>query len=144
MELQPGETPFGLLRATCPPSSAVGRASLSASPGQSPSVSNRHTTPFTTTIGSFLSSPSLESSSFCDQPDLQDLHATLIRPLSFNWGNGLWPVFSCSKLAGFGDILVPAWFYWFEGVKYEPSMDFEWKQKSDQVSLVFLSLRFAR
>lgn len=124
------------MRATCPPNSPVARARLSISPGESPSTTTGRLSAFTTGIGGFLSEPALEGSTWCTQPELQDLHASFIRPLSFSWVETLAPIFSCSKLTGFNDILVPAWFYWFNHVPYEAEQDVEWKAKTDQVRFV--------
>lgn len=89
--------------------------------------------------GYFLSNPKLESKTFCEQPALESLHAGFIKALTTNYVDGVWPVFSCSKLEGYADILVPAWFYWFGLVEYDEGEDVEWKAKTDQVS--FYELR---
>lgn len=83
-------------------------------------MTNTYTERFTTPIGNFLSSPSLERDTFCDQPDLQDLHASFMRPVSYSRTDQLFPVFSNSKLEGFNDILIPAWYYWFVPFRHGP------------------------
>ncbi|GAA5888682.1 hypothetical protein JCM5296_000064 [Sporobolomyces johnsonii] len=124
---------YDVLRKSCPPSSAARRARLSSSPGSSPHISQRYTSSFTTRIGSFLSSPELERQTWCDQPDLQELHQTLIRPLSFSWTDQLFPVFSNSKIEGFADVLVPSWFHWYGKMPYHEEADIEWKGKTNQL-----------
>ncbi|KPV71643.1 glycosyltransferase family 90 protein [Rhodotorula graminis WP1] len=126
---------YDVIRQTCPPSSLARRAPLSPSPGTNPHVSQRHTSRFTTPpqLGAFLAHPDLERTTWCDQPDLQELHQTFIRPLSFSWTDGVWPVFSNSKLAGFADVLVPAWYTWYDRMPYDEAKDVEWKGKANQL-----------
>ncbi|GJN92931.1 hypothetical protein Rhopal_005974-T1 [Rhodotorula paludigena] len=126
---------YDVIRQTCPPGSAARRAPLSPLPGANPHISQRYTSRFTTPVsrGAFLFDPELERTSWCDQPDLQELHQTLSRPLSFSWTDGLWPVFSNSKIDGFADILVPAWYQWLDKMPYEEGKDVEWKGKANQL-----------
>lgn len=132
----PGARPaYDVIRQACPPSSLARRTPLSPSPGTNPHVSQRHTSRFTTppSLGSFLAHPDLERATWCDQPDLQELHQTFIRPLSFSWTDVTWPVFSNSKLEGFNDVLVPAWYEWYDRMPYDDAKDVEWKGKANQV-----------
>ncbi|GAA5906454.1 hypothetical protein JCM8208_004665 [Rhodotorula glutinis] len=132
----PGARPaYDVIRQTCPPSSLARRTALSPSPGTNPHVSQRHTSRFTTppSLGSFLAHPDLERTTWCDQPDLQELHQTFIRPLSFSWTDGVWPVFSNSKLDGFGDMLVPAWYTWYDRMPYDEDKDVAWKGKANHL-----------
>ncbi|GAA5846171.1 hypothetical protein JCM9279_005846 [Rhodotorula babjevae] len=132
----PGARPaYDVIRQACPPSSLARRTPLSPSPGTNPHVSQRHTSRFTTppSLGSFLAHPDLERTTCCDQPDLQELHQTFIRPLSFSWTDGVWPVFSNSKLDGFNDVLVPAWYTWYDRMPYDEAKDVEWKGKANQL-----------
>jgi hypothetical protein len=75
----------------------------------------------------------MEQDTWCDQPDLQNLHAAYILPLSFSYTSQLYPVFGNSKIKGFIDILIPSWWYWFQVSPYDPSEDMEWSSKSDNV-----------
>ncbi|BGP01873.1 capsular associated protein, glycosyltransferase family 90 protein [Rhodotorula toruloides] len=126
---------YDTIRQSCPPSSAARRAALSPAPGTKPHVSQRYTSAFTVPprLGSFLSNAVLERRSWCDQPDLQELHQTLIRPLSFSWTEQPFPVFSNSKLEGFNDILVPTWYHWYQEMPYREHEDVEWKGKANQL-----------
>lgn len=126
-------TAFEQLRKTCPPSSSARKAHISAHSGSNPIISQQYTKRFATSEGAFLVSPELEQSTWCDQPDLQDLHAAYIHPLSFTYTNQPFPVFGNSKIGGFDDILIPSWWYWFQVSQYQASADVEWEQKSDKV-----------
>ncbi|GAA6033825.1 hypothetical protein JCM8097_000360 [Rhodosporidiobolus ruineniae] len=126
---------YSILRRACPPSSAARGAPLSPAPGTRPHVSQRYTSSFTTApaLGSFLVDPERERRTWCDQPDLQELHQTFIRPLSFSWTDQLFPVFSNSKIEGFNDILVPPWYWWDQKMPYREEEDVEWKGKANQM-----------
>lgn len=124
---------FDILRQTCPPASLARTVSLSSSPGANPVVLQTYTSAFTTPIGNFLASPKLERETWCDQPDIRDLHASFIRPLSFSYTKQMFPIFSNSKIFGYNDILIPAWYYWYEKTPYVEADDIEWKAKSDTV-----------
>ncbi|GAA5893905.1 hypothetical protein JCM6882_003124 [Rhodosporidiobolus microsporus] len=126
---------YSTIRRACPPSSAARQSPLHPHPGEAPHVSQRYTSAFTTSpsTGSFLSDPVLERRSWCDQPDLQQLHQLFVRPLSFSWTEQLFPVFSNSKVEGFNDILVPPWYHWFEKMPYREEEDVEWKGKANQL-----------
>ncbi|BGP50176.1 hypothetical protein JCM10450v2_006087 [Rhodotorula kratochvilovae] len=126
---------YDVIRQTCPPASLARRARLAAEPGTNPHVSQRHTTPFATPakLGMFLARPDLEHKTWCDQPDLQELHQAFVHPLSFSWTDRLFPVFSNSKLEGFNDILIPTWYQWFDKMPYEEERDVEWKGKANQM-----------
>ncbi|GAA5825479.1 hypothetical protein JCM11251_007003 [Rhodosporidiobolus azoricus] len=126
---------YSVLRRACPPSSPARRAALSPHPGEHPHVSQRFTSSFTSLsrTGAFLSDPRKERQSWCDQPDLQDLHQLFIRPLSFSWTEQLFPVFSNSKIEGFNDILIPPWYHWFQKMPYMEEEDVEWKGKGNQL-----------
>lgn len=67
------------------------------------------------------------------KPDLQDLHASFIRPVSVHWTDQLYPVFSNSKLLGFNDILIPAWYYWDRHLNYIENEDLDFKAKTAKV-----------
>lgn len=126
-------TAFEQLRKTCPPSSAARKATLSPHSGSNPVISQQYTKRFVTSEGAFLASPELEQSTWCDQPDLQDLHAAYIHPLSFTYTTQPFPIFGNSKIGGFDDILIPSWWYWFQVSQYQASSDVDWEQKSDKV-----------
>lgn len=126
-------TAFEQLRKTCPPSSLARKSPISPQSGSNPFISQDFTSAFVTPRGHFLASPELERSTWCDQPDLQDLHAAYIHPLSFTYTNQPFPVFSNSKIGGFNDILVPSWWYWFQVSQYQAAADAEWEQKSNKV-----------
>lgn len=126
-------TAFEQLRLTCAPSSPARHAQLSTSPGADPHISQRYTKPFTTARGHLLVSPKQERSSWCEQPDVADLHAAYIHPLSFTYTNQMFPVFSNSKVGGFDDVLVPSWWYWVDQSPYRPQDDVAWEKKHDNV-----------
>ncbi|KAI5479952.1 capsular associated protein, glycosyltransferase family 90 protein [Pseudohyphozyma bogoriensis] len=131
---QPGvESAYDVLRRSCPPSSLARRTPLSAHPGQSPQISTKYTKAFTTTMGNFLASPRAERETWCDQPDLQDLHQGFIHPLSYSVSTQLYPVFSNSKLEGYNDILIPTWWNWDGKTVFKESEDVAWKAKADNL-----------
>ncbi|ORY83574.1 hypothetical protein BCR35DRAFT_303455 [Leucosporidium creatinivorum] len=99
---------FSVIRNACPPSSLARTAALSPAPGVSHRISHAYTSEFTSSLGHFIVDHNLERSSWCDQPDLQDIYATFINPRELNFAEGLFPVFSISKLPGFADILIPS------------------------------------
>ena len=92
-----------------------------------------HTAPFTSAVGKFLLDPIKERQTWCDQPDLQELHAAYIHPLSFSYTDQVFPVFGNSKTAGYDDILVPSWWHWFEWSPYIEQDDWQWQTKRDNV-----------
>jgi hypothetical protein len=57
----------------------------------------------------------------CHQPDLKNLHGFFTSPASWKTSQHLVPLFSQSKLPGFGDILFPSPWNYVDKVKYEPS-----------------------
>ncbi|GAA6014398.1 hypothetical protein JCM10207_005447 [Rhodosporidiobolus poonsookiae] len=126
---------YDVIRQSCPPSSAARRARLSSLAGSSPHVSQRYTSPFTTSprLGSFVTKHDLERESWCDQPDLQELHQTFSRPLNFVWTDQLFPVFSNSKIEGFNDILIPTWYWWTQKMPYRDNEDIEWHGKANML-----------
>ncbi|GAA5977769.1 hypothetical protein JCM10908_005088 [Rhodotorula pacifica] len=126
---------YEVLRKSCAPSSGARRAVLSPHPGTHPVTSLRYASPFTahSHLGAFITDHNLERRSWCDQPDLRDLHQTLIRPLSFSWTTQLFPIFSNSKIEGFNDILVPTWYHWYRKMPYRSEQDVEWKGKANQM-----------
>lgn len=130
-------TAYEVLRKACAPSSGARRAVLSPDPGTHPVTSLRYASAFTTPphLGAFITDHDLERRSWCDQPDLRDLHQTLIRPLSLSWTQQLFPVFSNSKIDGFNDILIPTWYHWYRKMPYRSQQDVEWKGKANQVCL---------
>ena len=138
-------TAYEVLRKACAPSSGARRAVLSPHPGTHPVTSLRYASAFTTPehLGAFITDHDLERRSWCDQPDLRDLHQTLIRPLSLSWTHQLFPVFSNSKIDGFNDILIPTWYHWYRKMPYRSQQDVEWKGKANQVRLVSLAQRLS-
>lgn len=130
-------TAYELLRKACAPSSGARRAVLSPNPGTHPVTSLRYASAFTTPehLGGFITDHDLERRSWCEQPDLRDLHQTLIRPLSLSWTHQLFPVFSNSKIDGFNDMLIPTWYHWYRKMPYRSQQDVEWKGKANQVCL---------
>ncbi|ORY68078.1 hypothetical protein BCR35DRAFT_269931, partial [Leucosporidium creatinivorum] len=66
-------------------------------------------------------------------PDLQDLHAAYIHPLSFTYTTQPFPVFGNSKIGGFDDILIPSWWYWFQVSQYQAGADVDWEEKSNKL-----------
>ena len=68
------------------------------------------------------------------------LHASYIHPLSFHYTHDIYPVFSNSRLPGFTDILIPAWYYYGaegEMIPYNEEEDPPWEEKEDKVSFEF-------
>ncbi|GAA5864865.1 hypothetical protein JCM3774_004254 [Rhodotorula dairenensis] len=126
---------YEILRKACAPSSSARRVVLSPDPGTHPTTSLRYASAFTTPehLGAFITDHELERRSWCDQPDLRDLHQTLIRPLSLSWTHQLFPVFSNSKIDGFNDILIPTWYHWYRKMPYRSQQDVEWKGKANQM-----------
>lgn len=114
---------FDILRTACPPTSPARRAALSSSPGEEPRLSLTNARPFTTFPGHFLSDAGLQTD-YCTQPDIQDLVAFFIRPLSWRWTGTLYPIFSMAKTARSGDILVPPWYYYYEVAGADGPSDF--------------------
>ncbi|KAK4046172.1 hypothetical protein OIV83_006281 [Microbotryomycetes sp. JL201] len=121
------------LRLACDPSSLSRQSKLSELPGSNPVVTHAHDWQFTTPLGHFLVSPRREQDTWCDQPDLQDLHAAYIHPLSFTYTRQPYPVFSNSRIGGFNDILIPAWWYWFDVTEYRDSEDPQWSTKTNKL-----------
>ncbi|KAK4049359.1 hypothetical protein OIO90_005488 [Microbotryomycetes sp. JL221] len=121
------------LRQACPPSSLARQTTLSHMPGSNPLLSHDYDGSFTTSKGHFLTSPRLEQDFWCDQPDLQDLHAAYIHPLSFTFTRQPYPVFSNSRISGFNDILIPSWWYWFDVTEYRNSQDLQWSSKTNKM-----------
>lgn len=132
LNVRPHDHAFAIMRRSCPSDSLARTARISKFPGSSPKVTQTYTSSFTTPVGHFLSSPRHERA-WCNQPDIQDLHATFIRPLSFSWSDQLFPVFSNSKIEGFNDILVPPWYVWGGHMPYHSEEDVEWAEKADNV-----------
>ncbi|GAA5874498.1 hypothetical protein JCM8547_007378 [Rhodosporidiobolus lusitaniae] len=130
---------YAVIRRSCPPSSLARLSPLHPAPGTAPHITPLFTSYFTLhpSRGSFLLSPALERRTWCDQPDLQQLHQTYIRPLSFSYvldeEQGPWPVMSNSKIEGFGDVLVPVWYSWFGEQEYREEEDTEWGGKGNQL-----------
>ncbi|KAM0746607.1 hypothetical protein T439DRAFT_329713 [Meredithblackwellia eburnea MCA 4105] len=130
---QGSESAWEFMRRACPPSSAARRSSLSTKAGESALVTQKYTSKFSSPTGGFLADPDLERTSWCDQPDLQNLHASFMRPISIHWTKQLFPVFSNSKLHGYNDILIPAWFYWDDHLNYFEDEDTDFKRKANKV-----------
>ena len=127
---------FDIQRQACPPSSAARIHPISPEPGAYPIISNTFTSHFTTARGKFLSKPKLEIN-YCQHPDVQDLHAFFIDPLTFTYTDQLFPVFGQSKPFGFNDILIPAWWYWYKPKPYIDTDDLQWEDKLDTVSFSY-------
>ena len=136
------------MRAACPPTSLARTLPPTPPVVYSPAISAKHTAPFTTPSlhgeAGFVTDHELERRSWCDQPDIQDLSAMLMRPLSFPWTDQLVPVFGNSKIAGFNDIIIPTWYYWYGDRRYEDIDDPQWKDKADNVSVGGGRVVFAR
>ncbi|KAM0790400.1 hypothetical protein ACM66B_003282 [Microbotryomycetes sp. NB124-2] len=126
-------TAWQQLRLACDSSSPARQSSLSDMPGSNPVVNHEHDWQFTTLTGHFLVSPRREQDTWCDQPDLQDLHAAYIHPLSFTYTRQPYPVFSNSRVGGFNDILIPSWWYWFDVTEYREADDPQWTAKSNKL-----------
>lgn len=126
-------TSWASLRKVCPPESLAAQSPLVDLPGSISTVTQNYTSRFTTPIGHFLSSPDLEQTTWCDQPDLQHLHAMHTYPLTWPYTIQLYPVFTCSKVPGYDDILFPAWWYWRNQTPYKDHKDPDWDNKRDEV-----------
>ncbi|ORY88466.1 hypothetical protein BCR35DRAFT_276816 [Leucosporidium creatinivorum] len=129
-----GPSPFETIRRACPPSSLARLADVPKNLGSNPIISQEYTTSFTTPEG-FIFDHAAERESWCSQPDLMQLHASYIHPINMHTsnGHGPWPIFSNSKLPGYSDILIPAWFYYDDHVHYDPSDDRSWEDKSSKL-----------
>ncbi|GAA94302.1 hypothetical protein E5Q_00951 [Mixia osmundae IAM 14324] len=123
---------WDVIRRSCPPESFSARASVKEPLGENPVISDRFTAPFATKHGQFLYNASAEMD-ICTQPDLADLSASFVRPLTYVWSDQAFPLFGQSKIQGHNDILVPPWWYWFKISRYLEHEDVAWKAKSESI-----------
>ncbi|KAH8162738.1 hypothetical protein CIB48_g5508 [Xylaria polymorpha] len=65
----------------------------------------------------------------CQQPDLAHLHGFLASPSALAASQSLFPVFSQSRVHGFGDILYPSPWSFQEKARYEVDKDVPWESK---------------
>ncbi|KAI8950539.1 hypothetical protein F4801DRAFT_548895 [Xylaria longipes] len=65
----------------------------------------------------------------CQQPDLAHLHGFLASPSALAASQSLFPVFSQSRVHGFGDILYPSPWSFHEKAHYEEDKDVPWEDK---------------
>ncbi|KAI0449116.1 hypothetical protein F5B21DRAFT_495310 [Xylaria acuta] len=65
----------------------------------------------------------------CQQPDLAHLHGFLTSPSALAASQSLFPVFSQSRVHGFGDILYPSPWSFHEKAHYEEDKDVPWESK---------------
>ncbi|KAI0466930.1 hypothetical protein F4859DRAFT_495751 [Xylaria cf. heliscus] len=65
----------------------------------------------------------------CQQPDLAHLHGFLASPAALAASQSLFPVFSQSRVHGFGDILYPSPWSFHEKAHYEEDKDVPWGSK---------------
>lgn len=104
--LELNQTAYSVIRGACPPKSPARRAHL-LSPSHSIPPSPKSVLNRFTTYPGLLSSHQLEGDTWCNQPDLQALYETFMRPVGFSWTEDIVPIFSATKMRGFADILLP-------------------------------------
>lgn len=98
--------------------------------------------PFSTSQGHFLSN-AFQELDYCQQPDLWNLSASMLQPLSMPWIPQVFPIFSMTKLHGWGDIMIPPWYYcwetggaptrFYDFPHWSEGIDAPWSHKWDKV-----------